>query len=267
MKAGDVVVSLGAIDPQKEASACVSPWRDLTAVSPARIGLRRSGVSLPTREILSFGLAHARARDAVHEALDVAALSAQLESEWGAPLWTSSAAPDRATYLARPDWGRRLTAASAAALDGARAPCDLIVVLGDGLSAAALHRHAATLMAALRPRLEDLRIGPAVIATQARVALADAIGERLGARMVVCLIGERPGLSSPDSLGAYLTWAPRVGCTDAERSCVSNIHGAGLSCELAATEIERLVRAAFARQLTGVALAQNPALNAAQSAT
>lgn len=267
MKTGDAAAAPVATDIEPKSGDAVSAWRELSALSPARVGLGRSGVSLPTREILSFGLAHARARDAVHEALDIDALSVQLKSEYGPPLRVRSAAPDRATYLARPDWGRRLTTACAAALDASRAPCDLVLVLADGLSAAALHRHAVNLIDALRPHLATFVVGPLVIATQARVALADEIGERLGARMVVCLIGERPGLSSPDSLGAYLTWAPHVGCTDAERNCVSNIHGGGLTCDEAAAQIDCIVRAAFARQLTGVALARTAALSATQSAT
>lgn len=232
----------------------LSPWRDLAGLSPARIGLGRSGVSLPTREILSFGLAHARARDAVHDPLDVPALRTALRAEGWTVLGVRSQAPDRAAYLARPDWGRRLDADSAAELIPDAAGTDLVFVLGDGLSAAALQRHAAPLLAALRTRLTDLSLGPLVIATQARVALADEIGERLRARMVICLIGERPGLSSPDSLGAYLTWAPRVGRSDAERNCVSNIHAAGLAYEAAADEIAGRIRSALARQLTGVAL-------------
>lgn len=245
----------------------VSPWRDLSRLSPARIGLGRSGVSLPTREILAFGLAHARARDAVGATLDVAALSAQLERLGSQLISVNSCAPDRTAYLARPDWGRGLSADSAAALDALHLRCDLAFVLGDGLSSMAVQRHAGALLQALLPRLADLHIGPLVIATQARVALADEIAERLAARMLVCLIGERPGLSSPESLGAYLTWAPRVGRTDAERNCVSNIHEAGLSCEQAASELERLIRAAFSLQLTGVALDRAVVPRLTQSAT
>lgn len=245
---------LPAADSVAAPDSRVSPWRDLSALSPARIGLGRSGVSLPTREILSFGLAHARARDAVHDPLDVPSLRAQLEADaWNVTaVW--SEVPDRAAYLARPDWGRRLSEDSIAQLKPDCGEVDLVFVLSDGLSAAAVHHHAAALLRALRPRLADLRIGPMVIATQARVALADEIGERLCARMVACLIGERPGLSSPDSLGVYLTWAPRVGRSDAERNCVSNIHAAGLGHEQAATQIEGLIRAAMSLRVTGVAL-------------
>lgn len=260
-----------ASDAVTSAQGVVSPWSELSAFSPARVGLGRSGASLPTREILSFGLAHARARDAVHEGLDLAALRAQLEADAWVVTGVRSQAPDRAAYLARPDWGRRLDADSTAALQGVADTSDLVFVLGDGLSAAALHRHAAALLRSLRSRLAGLRLGPLVIASQARVALADEIGERLGARMVACLIGERPGLSSPDSLGVYLTWEPRVGRNDAERNCVSNIHADGLGYDEAADEIARLVRRAFSLRLTGVALERVPALSSGaqtdQSAT
>ncbi|MGQ0620084.1 MAG: ethanolamine ammonia-lyase subunit EutC [Panacagrimonas sp.] len=243
-----------------DSDSTVSPWRDLSTSSPARIGLGRSGVSLPTREILAFGLAHARARDAVHDPLDVPALRAQLEADAWTVTTVRSQAPDRAAYLARPDWGRCLSDESSAQLKPEAGESDLVFVLGDGLSAAAVRHHAPALLRALRPLLADLSIGPVIIATQARVALADEIGERLGARMVVCLIGERPGLSSPDSLGAYLTWAPRVGRSDAERNCVSNIHAAGLGHEAAAIQISRLIRSAMSLQVTGIALDRMPVL-------
>lgn len=230
------------------------PWTALRAHTPARIALGRSGASLPTRELLAFGIAHAQARDSVHAALDVAALRADLAG-FGLPiLEIRSAAPNRAAYLARPDWGRQLDAASAAALSAATPPLDVLFVIADGLSAVAAQRHATPLLAAALPLLEGLTIGPLVIATQARVALADAVAIRLGARLVISLIGERPGLSAPDSLGAYITCAPKPGTTDAERNCLSNIRPEGLGYDAAATQLAALIRASLAAGVSGVAL-------------
>jgi ethanolamine ammonia-lyase small subunit len=230
------------------------PLARLRRFTPARIGLGRAGPALPTREVLGFALAHARARDAVQAALDVPRLLADLAAAGvaPAPAVVRSAAPDRATYLLRPDLGRRLAPGEAARLEG---PAALAVVLADGLSALAVQRHAAPLVAALRARALD-RWGAAavVVALQARVALGDEVGARLGARLVALLVGERPGLGSPDSLGVYLTFAPRPGRTDAERSCVSNVRPAGLPYDEAARRIDWLVGAALARSLTGVGL-------------
>lgn len=236
------------------------PWAELRRLTPARIALGRSGASLPTREVLAFGVAHAQARDAVQAGLDVAALVATL-APLGLPVVrAASAAPTRAAYLARPDWGRRLAGESRAELErlARSAGPDLLLMIGDGLSALAPQRHAAPLLAVLLPQLEDLSVGPLVIASQARVALADEIGELLGAKLVVCLIGERPGLSSPDSLGAYVTASPRTGRTDAERNCVSNIRPEGLGYAEAAAQIAGLIRAALAAGISGVALAYSP---------
>lgn len=236
------------------------PWTELRRLTPARIALGRSGASLPTREVLAFGVAHAQARDAVHAVLDVAALETALLPLGLPAMQVQSAAATRAQYLARPDWGRRLDADSRAELvlqSRSEGPA-LLVVIGDGLSALAAQRHAAPLLMALLPLLQDLDIGPLLIAAQARVALADEIGELLGAKLVVCLIGERPGLSSPDSLGVYVTAAPRVGRTDAERNCVSNIRPEGLGYAEAAAQIAGLIRAALAAGISGVALAYSP---------
>jgi ethanolamine ammonia-lyase small subunit len=235
------------------------PWTALRAHTAARIALGRSGTSLPTAEWLRFGVAHAQARDAVHEALDVEALSSALVAAgFDAPLVVESAAPDRATYLRRPDLGRRLSAGSAARCAEAarREGHDVVCVLADGLSARATQRHGVPVLAALRPRLAaaGLEMGPVVVATQARVALGDEIGAALRARLVVMLIGERPGLSSPDSLGAYLTWAPGPGRTDAERNCVSNVRPDGLPVEEAARVVAWLCGAARRLGATGVAL-------------
>ena len=238
------------------------PWPALRKATPARVGLGRTGDAMPLRPVLDLQLAHARARDAVHEALDVAALSGALASALAPPriLSVRSAAADRATYLKRPDLGRALDPACWA--DLARetgAPPDCVFVLADGLSAVAVARHAPALLAACLPLLKGLRIAPPVIATQARVALGDAVGEALRARSCVVLIGERPGLSAADSLGAYVTYDPRIGRRDAERNCVSNIHDAGLGIAEAARQVAWLVREGLARRVTGIALkAEDP---------
>lgn len=234
------------------------PALDLRAFTPARVALGRSGASLPTKALLDFTLDHARARDAVHAAFDTSRLVAELGA-LGLPITEArSRAVDRGEYLRRPDLGRQLDAASVEALKRvASKPCRLAIVVGDGLSAAAVHAHAMAVLTRLLPLLaadDAVAIGPVVVASGARVALGDEIGAILGAHMIVMLIGERPGLSAPDSLGAYLTFAPKRGRTDAERNCVSNIHHAGLSHDEAAFKIAWLVREGMAREVTGVAL-------------
>lgn len=234
------------------------PWASLRRHTAARIGLGRAGVSLPTAAHLAFQQAHAQARDAVHLPLDTQALAAGLRALGEPVLQVQSAAPDRACYLQRPDLGRRLSEAGAAALAAATPqPVDLAFVLADGLSALALQRQALPLFSALRERLlaqGGWRWAPPVIATQARVALGDAIGLALQARCVVVLIGERPGLSAPDSLGIYFSWAPRPGLTDAQRNCISNVRPEGLAPEAAAARLHGLLNEARTRQLTGTAL-------------
>jgi ethanolamine ammonia-lyase small subunit len=228
--------------------------RDLT---PARVALGRSGASLPTRALLDFTLDHARARDAVHAAFDAGALTKGLAELGLHAVEVSSRAADRRQYLARPDLGRRLDAVSAGRLQGADVSRGaLAVLIGDGLSPTAVNTHAAALMRDLLPRLATAKVdvGQVVVATGARVALGDEVGEILGARMVAVLIGERPGLSAPDSLGAYLTFGPKVGLTDAGRNCVSNVHREGLSYEEAAFKIAWLIREGLAREISGVAL-------------
>ncbi|WP_043833121.1 ethanolamine ammonia-lyase subunit EutC [Muricoccus aerilatus] len=227
------------------------PWARLRAATRARIGLGLTGDALPLREVLDFQMAHALARDAVHTPLDGKALEAALRPH--PVLHARSMAPDRSTYLRRPDLGRRLSPESLDLSEGAS--CDVAFVLADGLSATAVQRHAAPVFHACLERLAGWRIAPAVIATQARVALGDEIGARLGARLVAVLIGERPGLSVPDSLGIYLTYEPRTGRRDSERNCISNIHAAGgLAPELAAAKLAWLMREALARKLTGTGL-------------
>ena len=231
-----------------------SRWRERTR---ARIALGRAGSSLPTRALLDFELDHARARDAVHHALDVDALDASLRASGVSMLHVHSAAIDRATYLLRPDLGRRLDEKSRAMLAGVIPPdasCDIAFVIADGLSAWGAQRHAAPLMAALLPLLGNRTIAPLVIARQARVALGDQVGELLRARLVVVVIGERPGLTSPDSLGLYLTFAPRIGRNDAERNCISNVRPEGLPPMAAAAKLAWLIDTAFGRSLSGVGL-------------
>jgi ethanolamine ammonia-lyase small subunit len=230
---------------------------DLRSLTPARVGLGRSGASLPTSALLRFTLDHARARDAVHAAFDASTLIASLAELGIGATGVASRAHDRKEYLGRPDLGRRLDPASAqrlASLDPA--PGRLAIVIGDGLSPTAVHAHAIQVMRHLLPRLAaaEIKTGPVVVATGARVALGDEIGEILRASMVAVLIGERPGLSAPDSLGVYLTHAPRIGLTDADRNCVSNIHHEGLSYDEAAFKIAWLIGQGLARQLTGVGL-------------
>lgn len=234
------------------------PWAALRRYTAARIGLGRAGASVPTAAHLAFQQAHAEARDAVHTPLDAHALLAGLRALGEAPLQVQSQAADRATYLQRPDLGRRLDDASVARLQGLRSPAaDLAFVLADGLSALALQRQALPLFDALRERLQregGWSWAPPVVAAQARVALGDEAGALLNARCAVVLIGERPGLSAPDSLGIYFSWAPRVGLVDAQRNCISNVRPEGLPPPAAAAKLHALLREARTRQLSGVEL-------------
>ena len=262
------------------------PWTQLQRFTPARIALGRAGASQPTAALLSFSLAHAKARDAVHEPLQVAEMAAQLDSAGMVAFMVHSRAADRETYLRRPDLGRRLNDESRSRLlsiaagrlpihehgdehrhnnhnanhnqnsgDGIHhATVDLAWVIADGLSAKAAMRHAVPLIEATMPMLASLTVAPVIIVEQGRVALGDEIGELLNARLVAVLIGERPGLSSPDSLGVYLTWQPRVGCTDAQRNCLSNIRPEGLAYAAAAFKLSYLIKGANRLGLTGVAL-------------
>ncbi len=234
------------------------PILDLRALTPARVALGRKGASLPTTPLLDFTLAHARARDAVHAAFDAKGVIAALGAFDVPVMEARSRAVARNDYLRRPDLGRQLDAASAEHLAAvATNPAPLVIVVGDGLSPTAVHAHAAGLLQSLLPRLSGeaaVATGHIIVASGARVALGDEIGAILGARLVLMLIGERPGLSAPDSLGAYLTFAPRRGRTDAERNCISNIHKAGLNYDEAAHKIAWLIREGLAREVTGVAL-------------
>jgi ethanolamine ammonia-lyase small subunit len=224
-------------------------WRQHTR---ARIALGRAGAAVPTRELLDFGVSHAQARDAIHTALDVDALDAQLQQAgWVDIQRVHSQAIDRATYLRRPELGRALAKQNRLMPHQA----DVVVVIGDGLSSLAVQRHAVPLLQALR-QLDAARWQsvPVVLASQARVALGDPIGQAMTARLLVMLIGERPGLSSPDSLGCYLTYQPKIDCSDAKRNCISNIRPEGLDYPVAAFKLDWLVQQALVRQLTGVDL-------------
>ncbi|MCA6058743.1 ethanolamine ammonia-lyase subunit EutC [Thalassolituus sp. ST750PaO-4] len=247
-----------------------NPWRRLRQFTAARIGLGRSGISLPTKEMLEFQLAHAQARDAVHTPLDFPALTQQLETlaeqypllSDEPPLKLHSEAVDRMTYLQRPDLGRRLDEASRVLLQQEQQtpeqPFDLALVIADGLSATAIAHNAVPFIQALCEELQDdkkaWKFAPITLVEQARVAIGDDVGELLNARIVLVLIGERPGLSSPDSLGLYLTWAPVRGLTDARRNCISNVRPEGLNFSEAAHKAGYLLRESRRLQLSGVQL-------------
>ncbi|MEQ5816722.1 ethanolamine ammonia-lyase subunit EutC [Marinobacter sp. NFXS11] len=247
-----------------------NPWRRLSAWTDARIGLGRAGISLPTHEMLAFQLAHAQARDAVHLPLDTSALMKDLAELTGRrkavlphePVHLQSQASDRVTYLQRPDLGRRLSQKSCEALDRlghtGDSPVDLALVIADGLSSYGVQENAVGFLEALLANLEaddqTWELAPLIVVSQGRVAIGDDVGHRLNARCVVVLIGERPGLSSPDSLGLYLTWAPEPGLTDASRNCISNIRPAGLSFEEASRRLGYLLREARRQKVSGVSL-------------
>lgn len=241
------------VDPQ-------NPWLELRRLTPARIALGRTGTSVPTGAQLDFQFAHAQARDAVHLPFDHAGLGAQLAERGRESVLLHSAATDRNSYLQRPDLGRKLSDESAQTLRAfAQAHpggVDLAIVVADGLSALAVHRHTMPFLERMEEQItaEGWSVSPVILVEQGRVAVADEIGERLGAKMVVILIGERPGLSSPDSLGLYFTYNPKVGLTDAYRNCISNVRLEGLSYGMAAHRLLYLMREACRRQLSGVNL-------------
>lgn len=237
-----------------------NPWLALRNLTPARIALGRSGISLPTGAQLDFQFAHAQARDAVHLPFDHAGLRQQLSDRGRDSLLLHSAASDRHQYLQRPDLGRRLHEDSVQRLrEHAQANpggVDLAIVVADGLSALAVHRHTLPFLGRFEEQAaaDGWTSAPVILVEQGRVAVADEVGELLGARMTVMLIGERPGLSSPDSLGLYFTYAPKVGLTDAYRNCISNVRLEGLSYGMAAHRLLYLMREACRRQLSGVNL-------------
>lgn len=242
---------------QIESAVAQDGWEALREFTTARIALGRAGGSLPTRRHLEFQLAHARARDAVHSELDMAALEREIAALGVETIRLHSAAPDRATYLQRPDLGRRLDEDSRRLLEErGRDGAAVAFMVADGLSALAVQRHAPAMLKAILARLEpeEWRIAPVALVEQGRVAISDEIGALLGAEVAVILIGERPGLSSPDSLGIYLTYGPKIGNTDADRNCISNIRAAGLSYAKAAHRLAYLLTAARNRRLSGVEL-------------
>jgi len=248
-----------------------NPWLALRNLTPARIALGRAGTSLPTGAQLDFQFAHAQARDAVHLAFDHAGLATQLGDRGRESLVLHSAATDRHQYLQRPDLGRRLNEESIATLrQHAQANpggVDLAIVVADGLSALAVHRHTLPFLARFEEQaaVDGWSSAPVVLVQQGRVAVADEVGELLGARMTVMLIGERPGLSSPDSLGLYFTYGPKVGLTDAYRNCISNIRLEGLSYGMAAHRLLYLMREACRRQLSGVNLKDEAEVHSLES--
>ncbi|WP_339464739.1 ethanolamine ammonia-lyase subunit EutC [Pseudomonas sp. EA_65y_Pfl2_P74] len=254
------------VDPQ-------NPWLELRRLTPARIALGRTGTSLPTRAQLDFQFAHAQARDAVHLPFDHAGLSAQLNERGRQTLLLHSAAVDRNSYLQRPDLGRKLSDDSAQALRDYAATnpggVDLAIVVADGLSALAVHRHTLPLLTRLEEQMaaDGWSAAPVILVEQGRVAVGDEIGERLGAKMLVMLIGERPGLSSPDSLGVYFTYNPKIGLTDAYRNCISNVRLEGLSYGMAAHRLLYLMREACRRQLSGVNLKDEAQVQTLESDT
>ena len=234
-------------------------WHELRGVTQARIALGRAGASLPTAEWLAFKSAHAAARDAVHNEFDADRLAAEIAALGVETVIVDSAASDRATYLQRPDLGRRLNDVSRQQMQRRTSPdlkYELAIIVSDGLSAFAVHKQATPLLAQLLPVLqsEAWRLAPVVVARYGRVALEDEIGELLGAEIALMLIGERPGLGSPDSLGAYLVYGPRPGNTDAMRNCVSNIRPEGLTWSAAAETLRYLLGEARRLKLSGVQL-------------
>ncbi len=246
-------------------------WQVLRQLTDARIALGRAGSSLPTQAQLEFQLAHARARDAVHHAIDVEATSAAIARLNLEVCCLHSAAANRRTYLQRPDLGRVLSADSRRKLIEGLANRelvpelvpDLVLVVADGLSALAIETNAARFLAALLPELNKngIKLAPIVLVQQGRVAIGDEIGELLGAKVVAILIGERPGLSSPDSMGIYLSWQPKVGLQDSARNCLSNIRPQGMSDRVAVEKFMFLLTEAMRRHLTGVGLKDETAMS------
>jgi ethanolamine ammonia-lyase small subunit len=231
-------------------------WDRLRKLTDARIGLKRSGASLATGPLLEFQLAHARARDAVHAPLNDARLAADLAPLGLSVLRIASAADDKATYLMRPDLGRQLAPGAAEVLAPHAGTYDIVFVISDGLSALAAQSHAAPLLSEVVPVLlkRGWRIAPVVIVRHGRVAIGDAVATALGATCAAVLIGERPGLSAPDSMGAYFTWKPGAQTTDADRNCISNIRPAGIGYADAGFKVTHLLAAMTDGQVSGVRL-------------
>lgn len=238
------------------------PLQELKAYTPARIGLGSVGSAIPLKAFQEFKLAHAHARDAVYSELDVDDLASGLE-QFGLPIISlHSAAAYREQYLQRPDLGRKLDEESAEEIKNYQSPCDVAIVIADGLSATAVNNNTIQLLQILMPMLDAVKLRPAPITLvkQGRVAIADEITYALGAKLSLILIGERPGLSAADSVGAYLTYGPRPGLTDEARNCISNIRPSGLNSEAAAKKIFYLIQEALKRKQTGIALKDNAGL-------
>ena len=240
-----------------ESSLQPDPWAKLKPYTSARIGLGRSGVSIPSNALLSFRMDHAHARDAVYSTLNVDELLTGLQLMDLTAWVVKSQVTSRTEYLQRPDLGRKLSTESSIMLSssapGISAP--LVVVIADGLSATAVNNHALPFLRGLFALMKDeLLISSVVVVEQGRVAISDEIGQLLGAESVLILLGERPGLTSPDSMGAYFTYGPRIGNTDEARNCVSNIRPEGLSYQVAAAKIFYLISESRRRKLSGIAL-------------
>jgi ethanolamine ammonia-lyase small subunit len=234
-------------------------WDFLRTYTAARIALGRAGQSLPTRQLLEFQLAHAQARDAVYSELDTDRLEREVSALGPSTLTLQSSAATRAEYVRRPDFGRQLSESARQELAKhipIGAPADLCIVLADGLSARAVQSHAVPLLAAVLPQFKHAgwTLFPVVIVQGGRVAVGDQIGHLLGASLVAVMIGERPGLSAPDSLGIYLTYGPRPGLTDESRNCISNVRPAGLPYNMAALKLFYLLHEMRNRKLSGVGL-------------
>ncbi len=241
-----------------ENSKTIDPWEELKSFTDARIALGRCGVAPPLEATLDFRFAHARARDAVHQPFEWERMFEAFQPLCKT-LVIASQATDRFEFLTRPDKGRRLDDSSLASLKSAASEADspdVCIVLGDGLSSRAIHENAFPFLERFLARLRktNLSLAPVCIAKNARVALSDQIGEVLGAKLVCMLIGERPGLSSPNSMGMYLTYEPCVGKTDESRNCISNIRAGGLSIEHAVQKVSYLIEQAFAQKRSGVEL-------------
>lgn len=236
-------------------------WQSLKKYTTARIALGKTGTAIPLHELLQFRLAHAHARDAVYSQIDADNLSSQLQALQLPFHILHSKAANRNEYLQYPNLGRALNENSISQLEDASTDSDISIVIADGLSATAVNNHAVNLLKELLALFEtSFSLAPVTIIKQARVAIGDEAGFLLKAKMVIVLIGERPGLSSPDSLGAYLTYQPAVGLTDESRNCISNIRPEGLSYKQAADKIFYLVKEAFRLQYSGVQLKDNAGL-------
>ena len=241
----------------KQNSFIPDSWESLKIFTRARIALGRTGVATPLKEVLDFKMCHAHARDAIYSVLELNELEERLQQFHSSVIIVASQAGDRSVYLQRPDYGRNLDKSSTNNLKNESSySVDVSITIADGLSATAINNHAVPVLKKLIPLLKQsvLTMAPLVIAQQARVAIADEIGSLLNAKLSLILIGERPGLSSPDSMGAYITYNPSPGTTDESRNCVSNIRPEGLKYDLAAEKIAKLIKASLQLKLSGIML-------------